>query len=173
MTNNLQGGVLTTEIIDDGPKWRAIILLVLGASLLLALSIIVIYYVSRLPIENGAAIALREKQIINDSLRPYKIFLWQVIFISIAAATLAVPVAAWAFTIAYIVKSYDLITKRNIQPVSYKPQISTQPAEKLLESKFEDNYSSEQQGGSSQNDNGLHTGTWYRIERKVGDDYRP
>ena len=111
-----------TEIHDDGPKWRAIVVLIAGLVLALAVVISVWLFFVYLRLDERAALAISEIRQVNEVTRSYKVMFWIVFWLALA---LVVSVSALSISVVFTVRAYqiarDVFDERRVIAYSHSP----------------------------------------------------
>jgi len=95
----------TTTIIDDTPKWRAIVALAFGFGLLAACVITAAVLLGALQLDARAQLALAAARQVGDGTRTYKILFLIIFWLDLSAVTTVVAVSVSAMLGAYAWRS--------------------------------------------------------------------
>ena len=87
----MQPKTTITEIHDDGPKWRAVVVLIAGLVVALAVVISIWLFFVYLRLDERAALAISEIRQVNEVTRSYRPVFWIVFWL---ALVLVVSVSA-------------------------------------------------------------------------------
>lgn len=122
-----RGGPTTiTEIHDSGPKWRAIVVICLGAALLLAVVITALVSVSALGLRERAALAIADNAAVTKTVQPYKTAFWLALWLGGAAVAAAGSVS---LSVIFLARAWIALTDARAAHFALRtPPLITQPA---------------------------------------------
>ena len=119
--DKMNGGVVT-EIIDDGPKWKAIIILAIAGALVLVGLVVVILLMYQVPAR--AAQAVDNNRMIGAELMADKVLAWRMFIYGMAGASLALPFIVWFYAIGLAIRTLQaagpFLYRLNIKELPYE-----------------------------------------------------
>lgn len=123
------GATTITEIHDEGPRWRAIVTLALGAVFLSALTLAALVLIGSLGLRERAALAISENAMVSEITRPYKIVFWALVWIGSASVVFA---AALSLSTILFARAYLAVTEARAAHLALRsPPLITQPARSI------------------------------------------
>ena len=118
----MQPKTTITEIHDDGPKWRAVAVLIAGLVVALAVVISVWLFFVYLRLDERAALAISEIRQVNEVTRSYKVMFWIVFWLALA---LVVSVSALSISVVFTARAYqiarDVFEERRLIAYAHSP----------------------------------------------------
>lgn len=103
--NGQPPGTTYTEIVDDGPRWRAIVIGAVFAAILLVILITAWSVIDGLELDRRAQAAIEENQVVSEAIRPQKVLAWQLGLLSLAGIAASAAATAWTFALGYAART--------------------------------------------------------------------
>jgi len=125
-----------TTIQDDGPKWRAVAVLVFACVLLVVLVAGVLIFADWLQLDQRAALAIQEARQVSEATQGYKVVFWIVFWVALA---LVVSAGALSVSVVFTARAYQVVRdvfyeRRLITQIHSPPVLDKRPEQRLLES---------------------------------------